>query len=159
VHPSQPILPQLLNVLTQGLQHAEVLPSHSLSLGRQGNRAITGKCWERGGGAVLQVKPFLPPRLHRSGHGDFKVGIYSMPHLNMDNRTHGDRQLNFGILRAPNGKEAHPHIKLRVDPQVSLTQSHEGHNMQDPRGSKGTGAVACQIPAHRMLQRIPRIPP
>jgi hypothetical protein len=34
VHPGQPPLPQLLKVLMQGLQLAEDLPSHSLSLGR-----------------------------------------------------------------------------------------------------------------------------
>jgi hypothetical protein len=32
-------------------------------------------------------------------------------------------------------KEVFPQIKIRVDPQVRLTQSHEGHDMQDSRGS------------------------
>jgi hypothetical protein len=57
-----------------------------------------------------------------------------MPRLNLDNHALIDHQLSFRILRAPDA-EVLPQIKLRVDPQVSLTQSHEGRNMQDPRGS------------------------
>jgi hypothetical protein len=33
-------------------------------------------------------------------------------------------------------EEVLPQVKLRVDPQVSLTQSHEGRDMQDPWGSQ-----------------------
>jgi hypothetical protein len=40
------------------------------------------------------------------------------------------------ILRASDTKEVLPQIKLRVDPLVCLTQSHEGRNMQDPEGVK-----------------------
>jgi hypothetical protein len=53
----------------------------------------------------------------------------------MDNRAPRDRQLSIGVLRAPDMEEVLPQIKLRVDPKVSLAQSHEGCNMQDPRGS------------------------
>jgi hypothetical protein len=58
-----------------------------------------------------------------------------VPHRNMDNRAQGDHQLSFGILPMPD-VEVLPQIKLRVDPQVSLTQNDEGRNMQDPRGSQ-----------------------
>jgi hypothetical protein len=54
----------------------------------------------------------------------------------MDNNAPRDRQLNFRILRTSDAKEVLPQIKLRFDPQVSLTQSHEGHNMPDSRGSQ-----------------------
>jgi hypothetical protein len=54
----------------------------------------------------------------------------------MDNHAPRDRQLNFRILRTSDAKEVLPQIKLRFDPQVSLTQSHEGHNMPDSRGSQ-----------------------
>jgi hypothetical protein len=59
-----------------------------------------------------------------------------MPCLNMDNRTTRDCQLSFRILQTPDMKEVLPQIKLRVDPQVSFTQSHEGRNMQDSIGSQ-----------------------
>jgi hypothetical protein len=36
----------------------------------------------------------------------------------------------------PEMEEIIPQIKIRVNPQVSLTQSHEGRNMQDPRGGQ-----------------------
>jgi hypothetical protein len=70
VHPGEPILPQLLKVLAQEMQLAEVLLSHSIFLGRQGNGATTGKCRERSGSIVSHVKPLLPPPLHRSGLQD-----------------------------------------------------------------------------------------
>jgi hypothetical protein len=57
-----------------------------------------------------------------------------VPGLDTDDRTLGDRQLSFGILRTLNMKEILPQINLRVDPQVSLTQSHEGRYMQDSQG-------------------------
>jgi hypothetical protein len=94
----------------------------------------TGKHWEWSRRVVPQVKPFLPPPLHQSEHGDFKVRIYPVPGLDTDDRTLGDRQLSFGILRTLNMKEILPQINLRVDPQVSLTQSHEGRYMQDSQG-------------------------
>jgi hypothetical protein len=79
VHPGQPLLPQLLKGLTQGLKLVVVLPSHSISPGRQGNGAATSKHGEWNGSFIPQVKPFLSPPLHRPRHGDFEVGIYSMP--------------------------------------------------------------------------------
>jgi hypothetical protein len=100
----------------QGLYLAKVLPSHTLSPGRQGNRAITGKHRERGIIIIFQVKPFLPLPFHRPAHGDFKVRIYSMPQLDMEDRTLGGRQLRFRILQTPNVKEEFPQIKIRVDP-------------------------------------------
>jgi hypothetical protein len=47
VRPGQPLLTQLLKVFAQGLQLVAVLPSHSISLGRQGKWAATGKHRER----------------------------------------------------------------------------------------------------------------
>jgi hypothetical protein len=119
--------------LAQGLQHAEVLPSHSMSLGRQGNRAATSKHGEWIRGIIRQVKPLLLPPLHRLGHGDFEVRIYSMPKLDMNNRTPRECQLRFWVLRMPDTKEVNPQIKLMVNPLVSLTQSHKGLYVQDPR--------------------------
>jgi hypothetical protein len=52
------------------------------------------------------------------------------------NYASGDHQLSFKILRTLVVKEVLPLIELRVDPQVSFTQSHEGRNMQDSRGSQ-----------------------
>jgi hypothetical protein len=57
VHPDQPILPQLLKALTQGMQPTEVLLSHSIPpppahLGRQGKRATTDKHRERSGSFI-----------------------------------------------------------------------------------------------------------
>jgi hypothetical protein len=71
----------------QRLQLVEVLPSHPLSPGRQRNEATASKHRKQGGSIILQVKPFLPPPLRRSRHGDFKVRIYSVHCLNMDNRA------------------------------------------------------------------------
>jgi hypothetical protein len=51
----------------------------------------------------------------------------------MDNRALGDRQLIFWILQMPDMEEVIPQIKLWVNPQVSLSQSHEGRYMKDPR--------------------------
>jgi hypothetical protein len=116
VHPGQPLLPQLLEVLTQGLQLAEFLPSHSLSSGEQRNRAAVGKHWERSGSIVPQVKPFLMSPLHRSGHGDFNVRIYLVPGLDMDDHAPKDCQLNFEILWMLNTEEILSQINLRVDP-------------------------------------------
>jgi hypothetical protein len=62
-------------------------------------------------------------------HGDFKVRIYFVPHLNVDNHASGDCQPSFRILWAPDTKEVLPQVKLTVDPQLSLTQSNEGRNM------------------------------
>jgi hypothetical protein len=90
------------------LQLAEVLPSHPLSPGRQGNRVTTSKHRERDRNIVLQVKLFLPPPLHRSGHADLKVRVYSMSHLNMNNHTPRDHQLSFRISWALNVKEILP---------------------------------------------------
>jgi hypothetical protein len=70
------------------------------------------------------------------GCHNFKVGIYFVPHLNMNDRAPEEHQLSFGIQRTPDTKELFPQIKLRVDPQVRLTQSHDGHYMQDTRGSE-----------------------
>jgi hypothetical protein len=57
---------------------------------REANGAATGKRGERYGGAVSQVKPLLPPPLRRSGHGNVKIRVNSMPGLDMNNRTIGD---------------------------------------------------------------------
>jgi hypothetical protein len=54
----------------------------------------------------------------------------------MDNRAPENRQLSFRILQKLDMKEVLPQIKLRVDPQVSLTHSHEGRDMMDSRGSQ-----------------------
>jgi hypothetical protein len=113
------------------MQLVEVLLRHSTSPGRQGNGVTIGKRRGRSESVVPQVKPLLSPPLHRSGHWDFKVGIYPVPRLNMDNHAPRDRQLSFRILRAPDVKEVLSLIKLTVDPQVSLTQSHKGHNTQE----------------------------
>jgi hypothetical protein len=52
-----------------------------------------------------------------------------MPRLDTDNRAPRDCHLRFRVLRTPDMEEVIQQIKLRVNPQVSLTQSHEGHNM------------------------------
>jgi hypothetical protein len=54
VHPDQPLLPQALKGLAQGMQFAKVLPSHSNSPGRQGNRVATGKHGERVDASLLR---------------------------------------------------------------------------------------------------------
>jgi hypothetical protein len=46
----------------------------------------------------------------------------------------GDHQLHFQVMRTPDMEEIIPQIKLRVYSQVSLSQSYEGHYMQDPQG-------------------------
>jgi hypothetical protein len=92
----------------------------------------TCKHWEQCGGIVPQVKSLLPPSLHRSGHGEVKVRVNSMPGLAMNDRTLGDYQLHIQVLRMSDVKEIIPQIKLRVDLYVSLTQSHEGSYILDP---------------------------
>jgi hypothetical protein len=54
----------------------------------------------------------------------------------MDDNAPGDHQLCFRILWTKDVKEVLPHIKIKVDPQVSFTQGHEGRDMQDSQGSK-----------------------
>jgi hypothetical protein len=56
-----------------------------------------------------------------------------MPRLDMNNRTPRECQLRFWVLRMPDTKEVNPQIKLMVNPLVSLTQSHKGLYVQDPR--------------------------
>jgi hypothetical protein len=144
---------QLVKVLAQGLQLAEVLPSHSMSSGRQGNGATNGKRREQSGGVIPQVKPLLLPPLHRSGCGEFKVGIYSVPHLNMNDHILRDHQLSFRILWTLDMKEKFPQIKLRVNPHVGLTQSHEGQYMQDSRGSQ-VAKLEAVIPHKRAEEPV-----
>jgi hypothetical protein len=56
VHLGQPLLSQLLKGLAQGLQLAEVLPSHSISPRWQGSRAAIGKRVEWSRHIIPQVK-------------------------------------------------------------------------------------------------------
>jgi hypothetical protein len=49
--------------------------------GKQGNEAVTGERGERRGGVIPQLKPYLPPPFHRSGHGDVEIRIDAMPRL------------------------------------------------------------------------------
>jgi hypothetical protein len=116
VYPGQPLLPKLLNVLTQWLYLSRDLASCPLSPGRQGNRATTGKHRERGRIIIFQVKPFLPPPFHRPRHGDFKVRIYFVPQLDMDDRAPRGHQLCFRILWMSDTKEVFPQIKIMVNP-------------------------------------------
>jgi hypothetical protein len=55
-----------------------------------------------------------------------------MRRLDMDNHAPGDHQLHFWVLRTPDTGEVIPQIKIQVNPQESLTQSHEGRNLHDP---------------------------
>jgi hypothetical protein len=71
---------------------------------------------KQGRSVVLKVKPFLLLPLHRSGHGDFKARIYSVPHLDMDERIPRAHQLSFRIFQTQDVKEVLRQIKLRVDP-------------------------------------------
>jgi hypothetical protein len=54
--------------------------------------------------------------------------------LDMNNRALRDCQLHVRVLRTLDTEEIISQIELRVNPEVSLTQSHEGSYMQDPRG-------------------------
>jgi hypothetical protein len=130
----RPGQPQLLKGLAQGLQLAEVLPSHSIPPGRHGNGVATGKHREWSGSVIPQVKPFLLPPLHRPGHGDVEVRINFMHRLDMNSRAPRDRQLCFRVLWTPDTEEVILQIKIKVNPQVSRTQSYEGRYVQDPRG-------------------------
>jgi hypothetical protein len=67
-------------------------------IARQGNGVAADKHWERSGSIIHQVKPFLPPPLHQSGHGDFKVRIYPVPDLDMDDRTAEDPKIVSSAL-------------------------------------------------------------
>jgi hypothetical protein len=78
-----------------GLQLTEVLPNHPIPPRRKGNRADTGKHGEQCGRVVPQVKPLLPPPLHRPGHGDVEVRVNSIPGLGMNNHTPEDCQLRI----------------------------------------------------------------
>jgi hypothetical protein len=69
------------------LQLAEIPTSHLVPPGKQGNRAATGEHGEWRGGIVPQVKPLLPPPLHRFGHGNVKIRIDYMPKLDMNNHA------------------------------------------------------------------------
>jgi hypothetical protein len=84
---------------------------------------------------IFQVKPFLPPPLHQPGHGDLKVRIYSMPRLDMNDPAPRDHHPCFRILPIMEVKEVPSQIKIRVYPQVGFAQGHEGHDVQDSRGS------------------------
>jgi hypothetical protein len=136
VCPSQSLLPQLLKGLTHGLELAEVHPSHSIPPRRKGNGAATSKHGERSGSVIHQVKPLLPPPLHQPRHGNVEVRINFMPRFDMNNRTPDDYQLHFPVLRTADMEDIIPQIKRKVNPQVSLTWSHEGRYVQDPRGGQ-----------------------
>jgi hypothetical protein len=58
--------------------------------------------------------------------------INSVPWLDMNNRAPGDCQIRVWVLRPSNTVEIISQIEVRVNPQVSLTQSHEGY-VQDPQ--------------------------
>jgi hypothetical protein len=66
-----------------GLQLAEVLLGHPVPPGRQGNGVVTGERGERCVGIVLEVEPLLPSSFHRSGHGNVKIRIDTMPRPNI----------------------------------------------------------------------------
>jgi hypothetical protein len=51
-----------------------------------------------------------------------------MPRLHMDNHAPRDHQLSLWALRMLDTEKVIPQIKLHVNPQVSLTQSHEFPN-------------------------------
>jgi hypothetical protein len=105
VNPRQPLLLQLLKILTQGMYFAEVLLGHPLSPGSQGNRVIIGKHREWGRIIILQVEPFLAPPHHLPGHGDLKVWIFSVPRLDMDDLPTRDHQLHFRVLQMTDTEE------------------------------------------------------
>jgi hypothetical protein len=75
VHPCEPLLPQLLKGLTHMLQLSEVLPSHPIPRGREGNGAATGKHGERRKGVVPHVKPFFATPFVNMGMGMSKYGL------------------------------------------------------------------------------------
>jgi hypothetical protein len=52
--------------------------------------------------------------------------------LDINNSAPRDCQLRFLVLWTSDKEELISPIKLRVNPQVSLTQSHEGRYVQDP---------------------------
>jgi hypothetical protein len=83
---------------------------------------------------IPQVKPLLLPPLHRPGYREFEVGIYSMPRIDMHIHAPRDCQLHFWVLQMWDMEEGISQIKLRVNPQESLTQSHESRYVQDPQG-------------------------
>jgi hypothetical protein len=117
---------RLLKDLTHRLQVVEVLPSHPIPPGRHGNGVATSNHREWHGGIVTQEKPVSLPPLHRCGHGDVKVEVDTMSRIDMNNCTLKDRPLSIWVLQMLDTEEIIPHIKPRVDPWVSLTQSHEG---------------------------------
>jgi hypothetical protein len=55
-----------------------------------------------------------------------------MPRLDMNNHTPEGRQPRVQVLRAMDIEEIIPRIKHRIDPHVSLTESHKGRYMQEP---------------------------
>jgi hypothetical protein len=71
-----------------------------------------------------------------------------------------DCQFHVQVLRMPDTEEIISQIEFRVNPQVCLTQRHEGSYMQDPRGGSGCVVLGCSIAAtsggtSAMVYRIP----
>jgi hypothetical protein len=54
----------------------------------------------------------------------------------MNNCAPEDCSLHDGVLLTSDTEEIVPQVELGVNPQVGLPQSHEGSNMQHPRGSQ-----------------------
>jgi competence CoiA-like predicted nuclease len=58
--------------------------------------------------------------------------VNSMPRRDMNDRTPGYCQPHIQVLWVMDIEEIIQQIELRINPQVSLTQSHKGRYMQDP---------------------------
>jgi hypothetical protein len=124
----------LLGNLAQGLQLVEVLLCHPVPPVRLGNGAVTDEHGERHVDIVPQVEPLLSPPFHRFGYGDVKIRIDTLPKLMWITTP-------LKIVSFASGLDC-----------AALGDSVAGT-------SRGIGVMTHQIPAHRMPQRTPHIPP
>jgi hypothetical protein len=113
-----------------------VLLGHPVSPGRQGNGTVIGKRRERHKGIVPQVKPLLSPPLHQYGHVDVKIRINAMPEINVNDCASRYCKLCVRVLWMSDMEEIVPHAEMGVNAHVGLTQSHEGRDVEDPRGGQ-----------------------
>jgi hypothetical protein len=113
----------------------EVLLGYPVPLVRLGDGAVTREHGERHSNIFPQKVPHFLPPVHVFEYGEVQIRISAIAKLDVDVHTTQTCRFHFRALREPDVKEVVPQVKVGVNPHECLAQSHNGRDMQDPRGS------------------------